>query len=74
MMSDWCAETRRGVGDEHCSADSGGGDVRAGGEPGPRASLSDHSWGSTGHVTPCYTIGVSVTNPTVSRVDLLFSP
>lgn len=27
MMRLWCAETRRGVGDEHCSADSGGGDV-----------------------------------------------
>lgn len=37
MMRFWCADTRRGVGDEHCSADSGGGDVRA-----PPA-LSDHS-------------------------------
>lgn len=43
MMSDWCADTRRGVGDEHCSADSGGGDVRAPPPRAPHAPPSDHS-------------------------------
>lgn len=44
----WCAETRRGVGDEHCSADKGGGDVRrADSPPFPLCAPpdpSDHSW------------------------------
>lgn len=52
MMRLWCADTRRGVGDEHCSADSGGGDVRAaaGGEPSAR-DPSDHSCNGKGDVT-----------------------
>lgn len=40
IMRDWWADTLRGVGDEHCKADSGGGDVRAGPD-GPEPS--DHS-------------------------------
>lgn len=45
MMRLWWAETRRGVGEEHCRADSGGGEAAraaAAWEP-----PSDHSWGDT---------------------------
>lgn len=56
MMRFWCADTRRGVGDEHCSADSGGGDVRA-----PPA-LSDHSCNreSINHSLSYITMGSAV--------------
>lgn len=49
MMRLWWAETRRGVGEEHCSAESGGGEVvRGGGGGGGVGSAaggepSDHS-------------------------------
>lgn len=45
MMSDWCV-IFLGVGEEHCSADSGGGEVRA--PPGTAAGACGGSGGAGG--------------------------